>query len=89
MATVAAPVVRKPRIQHTDCFINGRWVPAASGKTFETVNPPPRKSLRKSPRATRRILIVRVKRRVRLSIKGLGRGMDARDRGRLMFRLAT
>ena len=27
------------QIQHTECFINGEWVPAQSGKTFATVNP--------------------------------------------------
>ncbi len=38
MATVIeAPTTSE--IKHTECFINGRWVPAASGKTFQTINP--------------------------------------------------
>jgi len=28
-----------PRIHQTQCFIGGQWVPAVSGKTFETINP--------------------------------------------------
>ena len=26
-------------IKHTECFIDGKWVPAVSGKTFATMNP--------------------------------------------------
>ena len=40
MATATLPkTVPAPKVRHTDCFIGGRWVPAVSGKTFETVNP--------------------------------------------------
>lgn len=28
-----------PKIRHTECFIGGKWLPAASGKTFATINP--------------------------------------------------
>ena len=38
MATIARPAA-KPKIQQTQCFIGGQWTPAASGKTFETINP--------------------------------------------------
>ena len=42
MATVAdAPrtKVTPPPIRRTQCFIDGKWGDAASGKTFETLNP--------------------------------------------------
>ncbi|MBX3433473.1 MAG: aldehyde dehydrogenase family protein [Pirellulales bacterium] len=43
MATVAEPKksakVPRPQIRQTQCFIGGKWVPAASGKTFETIHP--------------------------------------------------
>ena len=35
MATMTKPV-KPPKIHQTQCFIGGQWVPAASGKTFET-----------------------------------------------------
>ena len=40
MATATAS--RKPaapQIRQTQLFINGQWVPAKSGRTFETINP--------------------------------------------------
>ena len=38
MATVVEPIA-KPKVKHTECFIDGKWRPAMSGKTFETINP--------------------------------------------------
>ena len=38
MAT-ATKAVKRPKIRQTQCFIGGQWVPAASGKTFETIHP--------------------------------------------------
>ena len=38
MATMTK-TARGPQIRQTQCFIGGQWVPAASGKTFETINP--------------------------------------------------
>lgn len=40
MATVVAPQrAAGPKIHHTQLFIGGQWVPAKSGKTFDTINP--------------------------------------------------
>ncbi|NBW97800.1 MAG: betaine-aldehyde dehydrogenase, partial [Planctomycetia bacterium] len=40
MATVAAPKTPgRPTIHQTQLFIGGQWVPARSGKTFDTINP--------------------------------------------------
>ena len=38
MATITE-TVRRPQVRQTQCFIGGKWVPAASGKTFETIHP--------------------------------------------------
>ncbi|HEX4610061.1 MAG TPA: aldehyde dehydrogenase family protein [Urbifossiella sp.] len=38
-ATVAMPKPTPPKVSDQHMFIGGKWVPAASGKTFETVNP--------------------------------------------------
>ena len=40
MATATAPVKPgRPAIHQTQLFIGGQWVPAKSGKTFDTINP--------------------------------------------------
>jgi aldehyde dehydrogenase (NAD+) len=38
-APAAAPAKSGVHIKHTKCLINGEWVDAADGKTFETINP--------------------------------------------------
>ena len=38
MATVLE-TTRQPQVRQTQCFIGGQWIPAASGKTFETIHP--------------------------------------------------
>jgi aldehyde dehydrogenase (NAD+) len=87
MATMTSPV-RAPKIRQTQCFIGGNWVPAASGKTFETINP-----------ATEEVIATvaegdsaDVDQAVEAAREALEHGewskMDARDRGRLMYKLA-
>lgn len=79
----AAPLVRK-----TQCFINGQWVDAASDRTFETVNP-----------ATEEVIanvaegdaadVDRAARAARAAFdSGPWGRIDARERGRLLHRLA-
>ncbi len=87
MATMTSPV-HAPKIRQTQCFIGGNWVPAVSGKTFETINP-----------ATEEVIATvaegdaaDVDRAVKAAREALEHGewskMDARDRGRLMYKLA-
>ena len=38
MATTTE-TIKQPKVRQTECFIGGKWQPAKSGKTFETVNP--------------------------------------------------
>ena len=39
MSATITSAVPEIQIRETECFIDGKWVPAASGKTFATVNP--------------------------------------------------
>ena len=38
MATITE-TGRRPQVRQTQCFSGGKWVPSASGKTFETIHP--------------------------------------------------
>jgi len=87
MATMLeAPTL--PKIRQTQCFIGGNWVPSASGKTFQTVNP-----------ATEEVIAdvaegdaADIDRAVTAAREAFENGpwskMDARDRGRLMHKLS-
>ncbi len=88
MATATAPKTRAPQVRQTQCFIGGNWQPAKSGKTFETINP-----------ATEEIIAevaegdaADVDQAALAAREALEHGpwakMDARDRGRVMNKLA-
>lgn len=77
-----------PKVRHTECFINNDWVPAASGKTFATCNPATEDEIAQVAEGDQ----ADIDRAVRAARAAFETGdwskMDARDRGRLMFRLA-
>jgi aldehyde dehydrogenase (NAD+) len=87
MAT-AVETVTIPEIRHTECFIGGRWVAAKSGKTFPTINPATEEVIAEVADGTGDD----VDRAVRAARDAFEDGpwsrMSARDRGRLLFRLA-
>lgn len=72
----------------TDCFIGGRWVPSSNGKTFPTINPATEEVITEVAEGT----ADDVDNAVRVARETLEDGpwsrMDARDRGRLLYRLA-
>ena len=87
MATaIQAP--RRPQVRQTQCFIGGEWLPAASGQTFETINPATEESIAEVAEGD----AADVDRAVSAARDALEHGpwatLDARDRGRLMYRLA-
>jgi aldehyde dehydrogenase (NAD+) len=89
MATVAAqPKIARPQIRQTSCFIGGQWIPAASGKTFETMNPATEEVIAQVAEGDSED----VDKAVHAAREALERGpwatMDARDRGALMHKLA-
>lgn len=87
MATVASPVA-KPQIRQTECFIGGRWTPADSGKTFDTINPATEDVIAQVAEGD----AADVDAAARAARDALEHGpwgkMDARDRGRLLWKLA-
>ncbi len=87
MATMTK-TARAPQIRQTQCFIGGNWVPAASGKTFETINPATEEVITQVAEGDAEDVDRAVKAARQAFEKGPWAKMDARDRGRLMFKLA-
>jgi len=91
MATVAEPKRTKyapPEIRRTQCLIGGKWVDAASGKTFETVNPATEEVIAEVAEGDAADVDLAVKAARKAFDSGPWSRMDARDRGRLINRLA-
>jgi aldehyde dehydrogenase (NAD+) len=90
MATVAeAPKKSKlPEIHQTQCFIGGQWVPSQSGKTFATINPATEEVIAEVAEGDAADIDLAVKAAREQFENGEWSRMDARDRGRLMNRLA-
>ncbi|HKD36212.1 MAG TPA: aldehyde dehydrogenase family protein [Pirellulales bacterium] len=87
MATMTEPV-RQPKIHQTQCFIGGKWVPAASGKTFETINPATEEVIAQVAEGDAADVDLAVAAARDALEHGPWSKMDARERGRLMFKLA-
>lgn len=88
MATATAPSVKRPRIQQTNCFIGGKWVPAQSGKTFATVCPATEETLAEVAEGDAADIDLAVKAAREAFDNGPWSRMDAADRGKLIYRLA-
>jgi aldehyde dehydrogenase (NAD+) len=90
MATAAAPAPVKPdvKVKYTQCLIDGQWVSAATGKTFETINPATGDVLARVAEGD----AADVDKAVRAARKAFESGpwpkMPASERGRLMYKLA-
>ena len=89
MATVTAPrKAARPQIRQTQLLIDGQWTPARSGKTFETINPATEEVIAQIAEAD----AADVEMAVRAARKAFDEGpwprMNARERGRIMMRLA-
>jgi len=87
MSTVAEPKVQ-PAVKYTDCFIGGKWVPAASGKTFSTINPADETVIAEVAEGEQEDIDAAVKAARAAFETGPWRKMDARERGRLIHQLA-
>ena len=89
MATITKPAtVRAPQIHQTQCFIGGQWTPAVSGKTFETVNPATEEVIATVAEGDAADVDLAVDAARKALEQGPWAKMDARDRGRLMYKLA-
>ncbi|MBL9122715.1 MAG: aldehyde dehydrogenase family protein [Planctomycetaceae bacterium] len=87
MATTLEPIAQ-PKIHQTECFIGGRWTPSVSGKTFETINPATEEVIAQVAEGDAADVDLAVAAARKAFEQGPWRKMDARDRGRLMHKLA-
>ncbi len=85
-ATISSPP--DIEIRETECFIDGKWVPAASGKTFATINPATEQEIAQVAEGDAADVDAAAKAARHAFEEGEWSRMDARDRGRLMYKLA-
>ena len=90
MVTVPASAKRsrRPQIRQTDCFIGGQWVPAASGKTFDTIHPATEEVIAQVAEGDAEDVDLAVTAAREALETGPWSKISARERGELMFRLA-
>ncbi len=89
MATDALDTVAAtPQIRRTQLLIDGEWRDAVSGKTFATVNPATEEIIAEVAEGDAADIDLAVKAARAAFETGPWSKMDARDRGRLMYRLA-
>lgn len=75
-------------IKYRKCLINGEWTDAASGKTFDTINPATGDPICKVAEAEKADVDMAVKAARRAFESGPWPKMNASERGRLMYKLA-
>ena len=78
----------RPAVRRTECFIGGNWVPAKSGKTFATVCPATEEKIADVAEGDAADIDAAAKAARKAFESGPWKTMSARDRGKLMFRLA-
>ena len=76
------------QIRETECFIDGKWVPSVSGKTFATINPATEEEICQVAEGDAADVDAAAKAARHAFEDGPWARMDARDRGRLMYLLA-
>ncbi len=87
MAT-ATEKVTSPQVRQTECFIGGKWLSSASGKTFETLHPATEEVIAEVAEGDRADVDLAVDAAREQFDGGEWSRMDARDRGLLMYRFA-
>src|SRR5271168_2827267 len=88
MATVTEPKRKTRRTFQTKLLIDGKWRDSASGKTFSTVNPATEEAIAEVAEGDAADIDLAVKAARKAFDSGPWRKMDARDRGRLIYKLA-
>lgn len=87
MATLSKSVAQ-PAVRDTQCLIGGKWVDSVSGKTFETIHPATEEVIANVAEGDAADIDLAVKAAREAFDNGPWRTMDARERGKLMLRLA-
>ena len=75
-------------VRETECFIDGKWVPATSGKTFATINPATEEEIAQVAEGDAADVDAAAKAARHAFESGDWPNMDARDRGKLIYALA-
>ncbi len=88
MATITEPRRGTGRSLQTRLLIDGKWRDSVSGKTFETLNPATEEVIAEVAEGDAADVDLAVKAARKAFDSGPWRAMDARDRGRLINRLA-
>ena len=88
MATATEPRRKVARSFQTKLLIDGKWRDSVSGKTFETINPATEEVIAEVAEGDAADIDLAVKAARKAFDSGPWRKTDARDRGRLMNKLA-
>jgi len=87
MSTTIENVAHK-HVKHTECFIDGQWQPAVSGKTFETINPATEEVIAQVAEGDAEDIDLAVRAARRAFESGPWAAMHPRERGKLLYALA-
>ena len=88
-ATSAKKAAKLPvKIRQTKLLIDGKWIDSTSGKTFDTINPATGDVIARVAEADKPDVDKAVKAARKAFEKGPWRKMSARERGRLIYKLA-
>lgn len=85
---MASTLISAPKIRQTNLFIGGKWVESRTGKRFPTINPVNEQVLAQIAEGDTSDVEVAVKAARDAFDSGPWSRMDARDRGRLLNKLA-
>ncbi len=86
--SIAEQTIVRPEIRQTQCFIGGQWIPAASGKTFATIDPATEQVICEVAEGDAQDIDHAANAAREAFDNGPWSRMGARQRGRLMMRLA-
>src|SRR5437660_11714962 len=87
-ATAPKPKYAPPKVADQKLFVGGKWVDAASGKTFETLNPATGEVICRVAEGDKADVDKAVKAARTAFESGPWPKMNASDRGRLLHKLA-
>lgn len=83
-----AAAVKDVNIRYSNCLIDGKWVPAVSGRTFETLNPATGDVIAHVAEGDEKDVELAVQAARKAFDSGAWPRMNASERGRLMYKLA-
>ncbi len=88
MSSTVEQIVSRPQIRETQCFIGGKWLPAASGKVFDTIHPATEEVIAQVAEGDKEDVDLAVEAARDQFDGGEWSRLNARERGRLMYQLA-